>query len=79
MQLEDHRIGWAKETMETAAKRIELLEDMLVKYSSALEAVAEDLHQSNETGFWTAGPWADPNTGEGTGGKVEMIRMALGK
>lgn len=77
MQLRDNRIGWAAATMETAADRIDMLERMLVKCSEALEAVADDLHQSDETGYWSCGPWADPNTAAGVGGKVEMIREAL--
>lgn len=44
----------------------------------ALEAVEADLH-SGEDNFWRCGPWADPGTPEGEGGKVEMIRAALTK
>lgn len=76
MQLEG-RVGWAARTMETAANRIEMLEVLVSHLSAALEAVNDDLHQSDETGFWSCGPWADPNTGEGQGGKVQMIREAI--
>lgn len=77
MQLVSHRIAWAARTMETAAKRIETLENLLQQYSSALESVNEDLHQNDATGFWSCGPWADPSTEEGKAGKVQMIREAI--
>lgn len=46
------------------------------KCYDACKAVLDDLH-SGDDGFWRAGPWADPSTEDGKGGKVQMLREAV--
>lgn len=46
------------------------------KAVAACRAVLNDLHNGDDRG-WRAGPWADPNTPDGEGGTVAMLRAAV--
>lgn len=46
------------------------------KLLAACRAVSDSMSQG-EDGFWRAGPWADPNTPDGEGGTVQLLREAL--
>jgi hypothetical protein len=45
------------------------------KLVAAVKAVAADLH-CDADGNWSCGPWAGPETPEGEGGTVQLIREA---
>jgi hypothetical protein len=47
------------------------------KLVAAIRAVANGLHYNATNMGWECGPWADPQTPEGEGGVVQLIREAV--